>query len=83
MLAALQADPDQEVCLEAGRVSEAFSAAGSSSKPWQDEDHRREAEEADMHFIPEELERCGEPADPPVLQMKSVVSLASGCDLAL
>lgn len=64
VLAALQADPVQEVCLEAGRVSEAYSAAGSTSKSWQDEDRRREALEADMHFIPEELERCCGPAEP-------------------
>ena len=66
-LAVLQADPDQEVCLEATRISEAFSVAGSSSISRQDEDRRREAEEADMHFIPEELERCGGPAEQPDL----------------
>lgn len=63
-LAALCADADPEVSLEARRALEEFAADSERSPRARDEDRRREEEEADMPFLPEELERQAPPAKP-------------------
>ncbi len=54
---ALQSDVDRDVRLEVGRALEQIQGTGNASSAWREEDGRKEEEEADMHFIPEEIER--------------------------
>ena len=74
--AALQSDPDQDVRFEVQKALAEMDRAGNAARrAWQEEDRCKEEEEADMHFIPEELERWDGPSSS-IYTDRVVISLA-------
>ncbi|KAK9909175.1 hypothetical protein WJX75_008292 [Coccomyxa subellipsoidea] len=62
-MAALQSDPDRDVRFEVQKALAEIDRAGNAAqRAYQEEDRRKEEEEADMQYIPEELERWDGPS---------------------